>query len=76
MQQQISPKIVAAVVAIVVLIVAVFAYRVYTGPSARPAGPGRGKAVAPNAGGGPTEADLQRMRQYNATHPGASSSYR
>ncbi len=75
MQQNISPKVIISVIAVVVLIAAVAIGRVMRAPSSVPApGVGNAKPVNPYAGGGPTEADLKRMREYNAANPGAASS--
>jgi hypothetical protein len=65
---------IAAAVLIVALGLA--ATRLFTSiTSAPPVAKGK-EITSPRAGGGPTEADLQKMRDYNAAHPGASSSRR
>jgi len=76
-KQSVSPAVVISVIALAVIIVGVVVFRAMTAPSAVPVtGAAAGKAVAPNQGGGPTEADLKRMREYNAANPGAASSQR
>jgi len=75
-QQSVSPKLIILVVTVLVAIVAVIGIRVYTAPTAK-AAPAAARGTAnPRAGGAPTAADLQRMREYNAAHPGASSSFK
>ena len=77
MKQNISPKVLIPVVAVALLILVVAIVRVMNAPSSVPApGVDTSKPVPPNAGAGPTEADLQRMREYNAANPGAASSRR
>ena len=78
MQQNVSPKMLISVIALVVVLVGVMIFRVMTAPSSTPApGVEAGKPVPPSAGGGgPTAEDLQRMREYNAANPGAASSRR
>lgn len=77
MKQSVSPAVVISLIALAVILVGVVVFRAMTAPSSVPApGTAAGKAVAPNQGGGPTEADLKRMRDYNAAHPGATSSRR
>lgn len=74
MKQNISTKTIIAVIALAVVVVVVLAVRTFTAPSATPAAGTEGKAVPPNAGGGPTEEDLRRMREYNAQNPDAPAS--
>ena len=78
MKQNISPQVAVGIVAVALLLAAVLAYRVYTGPTSVPANTGaEGKSkVNPRSGGLPTEKDLERMREYQRTHPGAPSSLR
>lgn len=73
MNQRVDPKVFASVIAIVLCVAVLYAYQVYTAPSVRPAYAAKKGPVNPHDGG-PTEADLQKMRAYNASHPGASSS--
>lgn len=76
-KQTISPKVLVAVIIAGVVVLGLLGRWVYTAPSSTPAPAAERKAqsINPHAGG-PTQADLQRMREYNATHPGASSSYK
>lgn len=77
MKQNVNPAMVISLIGAVVVLVAVVVFRAITAPSSTPvpagAAPGKG-APGPRAGGGPTEADLQRMREYNSSHPGAAAS--
>ena len=77
MKQNINPAVLISVAVFGVLLLAFLVFRAATAPSSTPApGTAAGKAVAPNQGGGPTEEDLKRMREYNAAHPGAAASRR
>ena len=77
MKQSVSPAVIISLIALAVILVGVVVFRAMTAPSSVPiTGATGGKAVAPNQGGGPTEADLKRMREYNAANPGATSSRR
>jgi len=74
-KQSVSPKVLFSIIAVVVVIVAVLAIRVFTAPSAAPApGTEGGKPIPQQGQGGPTEADLKYMREYNAKNPGAATS--
>jgi len=76
-KQNVSPAVIVSVLAVLVLVLGVLVFRPMNAPSsvAAPASE-RGRAKNPYAGGGPTEADLKKMREYNAAHPGARSNYR
>jgi len=79
MKNNIDPKVFFSIVAVVVVVVAVLVIRAFTAPSVTPvaADPARAAAaVEAERGQGPTEADLKRMREYNAANPGAASSQR
>lgn len=69
---------VISLIALAVILVGVVVFRAMTAPSSVPVtGAAAGKAIAPNqGGGGPTEEDLKKMREYNAANPGAASSRR
>jgi hypothetical protein len=76
-KQSVSPTVVISLIALAVILVGVIVFRTMTAPSSVPAaGVAAGKPVPPNQGGGPTEADLKRMREYNEANPGAASSRR
>jgi len=78
MKQNISPKVLIPVIVGVLLILGVALARVMQAPSVVPPAGANAKPVNPYGGAapGPTEEDLKRMREYNAAHPGASSSRR
>lgn len=77
MKQQVDPKIFIAIVAVAAIVFAFFAWRTFAGPSATPVSSTNTKPMGPrDGGGGPTEADLEKMREYNRTHPGAVSAYK
>jgi len=76
-KQNVSPAMAAGVIALALVIAAVLAYRVYTGPTSVAVNTQTGKSKAnPRGGGLPTEKDLEYMREYQRTHPGAPSSMR
>lgn len=76
MKKEVSPATLAIVLGLALLLFGVFAYRTWTGPTATRLPNAPTKPVAPNAGGGPTAKDLEYMREYNRTHPGARTSNR
>jgi len=72
-KQNVSPAVVVSVVAVVVIILGVLVFRTMRGPSSVVAPNTSGKAVNPRAGGGPTEEDMKRAREYNAANPEAAA---
>jgi hypothetical protein len=76
-KQNVSPTVLISVIAVVVVLVGVVLFRAITGPSSVPVPAEQAReAMNPTTGGGPTEEDLKRMREYNAANPGAASSRR
>jgi hypothetical protein len=76
MKQQISPAVFVSILAVVLLVVGVFAWRTWVAPSSVPVSTAEQKGInSPRAGGGgPTAEDLKRRDEYNRTHPGAAGS--
>jgi hypothetical protein len=76
-KQNVSPAVLISVIAAVVVLVGIVLFRAMTAPSSVPVPASQTKdAMNPRTGGGPTEEDLKRMREYNAANPGAASSHR
>ena len=81
MKQDVSPKVVAVVVAVAVLLISGIGFWVWRAPSVT-AAPGTqakdamGQPIqSPRAGGGgPTAEDLRKRDEYNAAHPDAAGS--
>jgi len=76
-KQNVSPAVLISVLAVVFIIVGVIIVRIMAAPSSVPVTSAATKEMRnPHSGGGPTEEDLKKMREYNAAHPGARSNYR
>jgi hypothetical protein len=81
MKKEVSPGMVAGVIAVVVIIVGFVAWRIWRAPSATPvaeaaaAAAEGGSLASPRAGGsGPTADDLRKRDEYNRQHPDAAGS--
>jgi len=63
-----------SVLVAVFLVLGVLLFRTLRSPSSMAAPTNqRGRAHNPYSEGGPSEADLKQMREYNAAHPGAEA---
>ncbi len=75
MKQNVSPGMAAIIVVVVVAVVGFFLWRVYTGPTARPASKAEVAAARKQpVGGGPDAKAMEYIKEYQRTHPGAPSS--
>jgi len=77
MKNNINPGVAALIIVVVVAVVGTILWSVYRGPSAKAAStPEAAAAIRQQheAGNGPTPEALAHIREYQRTHPGASSS--
>jgi len=74
MKNQINPTVFVSILVVALLLVGVFAWKVWSGPSSVASPEAAKGAVNPRAGGGPDAAALQYRDEYNKTHPNAGGS--